>query len=77
MNGYELIMKIQRRIQQDPEFAKKFNKVVQDLSNVPGLQQEIMKIAQIQDEKKREKAIERLPSNVKNTVREMLDLINK
>ena len=77
MNGYELIMKIQRKVQQDPEFAKKFNKVVQDLSSVPGLQQEIMKIAQIQDEKKRDKAIERLPANVKNTVREMLDLINK
>lgn len=75
MNGYELIMKLNRKMQQDPNFAKKFNQVVEELNKVPGLQQEIMRIAQMPDDKSRQKAIDKLPSNVKKTVKEMLDLI--
>lgn len=75
MNGYELIMKIQQKMQ-DPSFAKKFNDMVTELNGIPGLQQEVMKIAQIQDEKKRQKAIDRLPDKSKKSVKEILNLIN-
>ena len=75
MNGYELIMKIQQRMQ-DPVFAKRFNEIVEDLNKIPGLQQEVMRIAQIQDEKKRKKAIDRLPEKSKKSVNEILKLLN-
>ena len=53
MNPYELIMKIDRKMKQDPNFAQKFNKLVAEFNRTPGLQQQVMRIAQIQDERKR------------------------
>ena len=75
MNGYELIMKIKSNIK-DPVFAEKFNKLVAELNAIPGLQQEVMKIAQINDDKKRKRAIDRLPSKAKNVVQEIFKLVN-
>ena len=68
MNPYELIMKIDRKMKQDPNFANRFNKLVAEFNRTPGLQQEVMRIAQIQDEKKRKKALENLPDNIKQSV---------
>ncbi|NLK94407.1 MAG: hypothetical protein GX275_04335 [Clostridiales bacterium] len=76
MNGYELIMRIQQRMNSDPNFANKFNSLIQNLNSIPGLQQEVMRIARIEDPKKRQKAIDKLPSRVKSTVEEMMKLVN-
>lgn len=54
MNGYELIRKLQSKMQ-DPNFAQKFNRLAQELNSIPGLQQEIMRIAQITNERERQK----------------------
>ena len=43
MNGYELIRKLQNKMQ-DSNFAQKFNRLAQELNSIPGLQQEIIKI---------------------------------
>ncbi|MCI7444206.1 MAG: hypothetical protein MSA89_14180 [Clostridium sp.] len=75
MNPYELIMLINKRMQ-DPVFAQKFNALINELNSIPGLQQEVMRIVQINDDKKRQRAIERLPSKVKKTVNEMFHLLN-
>ena len=75
MNPYELIMLIKKRMQ-DPVFAQRFNALVNELNAIPGLQQEVMRIAQINDDKKRQRAIDRLPSKVKKTVNEMFQLLN-
>ena len=75
LNPYELIMLIKKRMQ-DPVFAQKFNALINELNNIPGLQQEVMRIVQINDDKKRQRAIERLPSKVKKTVNEMFQLLN-
>ena len=75
MNGYDLIMKIQQKMQ-DPVFAKRFNEMVNELNNIPGLQDQVMKIAQIQDEKKRKKALDKLPERSKRAVSEILNLLN-
>lgn len=75
MNPYELITRIQKKMQ-DPTFAQRFNQLAQDLNSIPGLQQEVMRIAQIDNEKKRQKALDRLPDRVKKSVKEMLQLIN-
>lgn len=74
MNGYQLMMKIQQKMQ-NPAFAQRFYQIVGELQNMPGLQQEVLKIAQIQDERKREKALDKLPSKVKKSVKELLSLI--
>lgn len=75
LNPYELIMLIKKRMQ-DPVFAQKFNGLVNELNSIPGLQQEVIKIVQINDDKKRQRAIDRLPSKVKRTVNEMFKLLN-
>ena len=75
LNPYELIMLIKKRMQ-DPVFAQKFNVLINELNSIPGLQQEVMRIVQINDDKKRQRAIERLPSKVKKTVNEMFQLLN-
>lgn len=75
MNGYELVMKIKSNMK-DPVFAEKFNKLVAELNAIPGLQQEVMKIAQINDEKKRKRAIDKLPSKAKSVVQEVFKLLN-
>jgi hypothetical protein len=76
MNGYELIMRIQQKMQ-DPVFAAKFNQLVKKLNSIPGLQQEVMRIVKIEDPKKRQKAMEKLPSGVKNSVEEMMKLLSE
>lgn len=76
MNGYELIMKIQSRMKNDPAFAQRFNALVGELNNIPGLQQEVMNIVRINDEKKRKKAIDKLPSKAKSVVQEIFTLLN-
>ena len=76
MNPYELIMKIDRKMKQDPNFANRFNKLVAEFNRAPGLQQEVMRIAQIQDVIKRKKALENLPDNIKQSVAEMFRLLN-
>lgn len=76
MNPFQLIMMIQQKMQQDPSFANKFNKVVSELNHVPGLQQQVIKIAQINDESERQKVIDKLPRDAKYAVKNMLDLLN-
>ena len=76
MNPYELIMKIDRKMKQDPNFAQKFNKLVAEINRTPGLQQQVMRIAQIQDERKRKIALQNLPENIKQSVAEMFRLLN-
>ncbi|MDD6794861.1 MAG: hypothetical protein PUE01_05560 [Clostridiaceae bacterium] len=75
MNGYELIMTIQNRMK-DPIFAQKFNALAAELNNIPGLQQEVLRIAQISDDKKRKKAIDKLPVKAKEIVQQMFYLLN-
>ena len=76
MNPYELIMKIDRKMKEDPVFANKFNRLVAELNRTPGLQQEIMRIAQIKDESKRQRALNNFPDNVKQSVAEMFKLLS-
>lgn len=76
MNAYELIMKIQQKMQKDPSFSQKLNNLVKDLNNTPGLQQEIMRIAQMDNEKKRQNALDKLPEKVKRSVVEIINIIN-
>lgn len=75
MNGYELIRKLKNKMQ-DSNFAQKFNRLAQELNSIPGLQQEIIKIAQMTNERERQKAIKKLPDNVKKSVAELIQLLN-
>jgi uncharacterized protein YlxP (DUF503 family) len=75
MNPYRLIMTIQQKMQQDQEFANKFNKAVSELNNVQGLQQQVMKIAQINDENQRQQIIDKLPKDAKIAVKGILELL--
>ncbi|MCI9303070.1 hypothetical protein [Clostridium sp.] len=75
MNPYELIMKIDRKMREDPAFANKFNRLVAELNRTPGLQQQIMRIAQIKDEATRQRALNNLPENIKQSVAEMFKLL--
>ena len=54
MNNYNLIMKLQAKMQ-DPRFSERFNRIVSEFNSIPGVQQEVMRIAQIEDERKRER----------------------
>lgn len=76
MNAYQLIMKIQQKMQQDQNFANKFNQAVANLNRIPGLQQQVLKIAQINNEAERQRAIDRLPQEAKHSVEEILKLLN-
>ena len=53
MNPYQLIVKVQQKIQNDPNFANKFNEAVGKLNKVPGLQNKVLQIAQISKEAER------------------------
>lgn len=75
MDGYQLIMRMQQKLQ-DPVFMQEFTKITNELNGIPGLQQEVLRIAQIEDDKKRQKAIDKLPSKVKDAVKRMVNLIN-
>lgn len=76
MNPYQLIMMVQQRMQQDPEFASKFNNAISDLNRVPGLQQKFIQIAQINDEGQRQQAMDRLPKEAKHAVKKILSLLD-
>ena len=76
MNGYALIMKLQQKIAQDKKFADRFNKAVKDLNSIPGLQAEVLKIIQMNNESARQNALNSLPKKAKNTVEEILKLLN-
>ncbi|MGG7056893.1 hypothetical protein ACQPUY_04275 [Clostridium nigeriense] len=76
MNNYNLIMRLQAKMQ-DPRFSERFNRIVSEFNSIPGVQQEVMRIVQIEDERKREKAISRLPDRVKKLVREVNSLLNE
>ncbi|HEX9025293.1 MAG TPA: hypothetical protein VF839_02400 [Clostridium sp.] len=76
MNPYQLIMQVQQRMQQDPKFSNKFNKAVSELNNVPGLQQQVIRIAQINDENQRQQVIDGLPKEAKHAVKGILELLN-
>jgi hypothetical protein len=75
MNPYQLIMTVQQRLQQDKDFSNKFNKAVSELNNVPGLQQQVMRIAQINDEAQRQQVIDKLPKDAKKAVKGILELL--
>lgn len=76
MNPYELIMAVQQRIQRDPVFAQKFNYLIGQLNSIPGLQNEVMKIVNINDEKKRQRAIDKLPRKARDLVTELMNLLS-
>jgi len=75
MNAYQLLTKLQSKMQQDPAFANKFKTAVAKLNSIPGLQQQVLKIAQMNNESQRQKALDKLPVEVKNIVTEILNLI--
>ncbi|MDU1412933.1 MAG: hypothetical protein E6929_08960 [Clostridium sp.] len=75
MNIYDLIRKLQVKMK-DPVFAAKFNEASNIINSVPGLQNEVFRIAQIQDEKAQSAAIAKLPNEVKNAVRDLISLLN-
>ena len=75
MNIYDLIRKLQLKMK-DPVFAAKFNEASNIINSVPGLQNEVFRIAQIQDEKAQSAAIAKLPNEVKNAVRDLISLLN-
>lgn len=77
MNPYQLIINVQQRMQQDPEFANKFSRAVSELNKVPGLQQKVIQIAQISDEYQREQAMEKLPKDAKHAVKKILALLDE
>ncbi|WP_026887814.1 hypothetical protein [Clostridium beijerinckii] len=77
MNPYQLIINVQQRMQQDPNFANKFNKAISELNKVPGLQQRVIQIAQISDESQREQAMEGLPKDAKRAVKKILGLLDE
>ena len=75
MNPYELIARVKEKMR-DPNFAARFNNASNVVSSIPGLQQEIMRIAQINDPKAQDAAIERLPREAKQAVQEIINLLN-
>lgn len=75
MDGMEVINRIQRKLQTDTSFAKRFNVLVKKLNSIPGLQQEVIRIAKIDNPRIRQKAIDQLPEDVKNIVKEIVDSV--
>lgn len=75
MNPFELVNLIQRKMQ-NPVFARQFNNLIGQLNSIPGLQQEVMRIASINDDRKRQKAIEGLPPQAKQIVGQIFALLN-
>lgn len=74
MNILGLVMRIKEKMN-NPIFAKKFNEASDVVSNMPGLQQEIMRIMQINDAKAQNDAISRLPKEAKEAVVEIISLL--
>ena len=75
MNAFDLIRKIQMKMN-DPVFAAKFNNASSIINNIPGLQAEIMRIAQMNNEKEQAAAINKLPRQVRETVQELINMLN-
>lgn len=77
MNPYQLIVKVQQRIQNDPNFANKFNAAVANLNRIPGLQNKVLQIAQISNDAQRQRELDKLPKEVKKSVEEILSLLDQ
>jgi len=77
VNPYQLIIMVQQRMQQDPDFANKFNRAVTELNKVPGLQQKVIQIAQMGDENQRQQAMDKLPKDAKHAVKRILGLLEE
>lgn len=75
MNAFDLIRKIQMKMN-DPVFAAKFNNASSIINNIPGIQAEIMRIAQMNNEKEQAAAINKLPRQVRDTVQELINMLN-
>lgn len=77
MNPYQLIVTVQQKMQQDPNFANKFNQAVSELNKIPGLQQKVVQIAQLSTESQRQSAMDKLPKDAKNAVKRILSLLEE
>lgn len=77
MNPYQLIVKVQQKIQNDPNFANKFKEAVGKLNKVPGLQNKVLQIAQISNDVQRQRELDKLPKEVKKSVEEILKLLEE
>lgn len=77
MNPYQLIVKVQQKIQSDPNFANKFNTAVTNLNKIPGLQNKVLQIAQISNDAQRQRELDKLPKEVKKSVEEILSLLEQ
>ena len=77
MNPYQLIVKVQQKIQNDPNFANKFNAAVTNLNKIPGLQNKVLQIAQINNDVQRQRELDKLPKEVKKSVEEILNLLEE
>ncbi len=77
MNPYQLIVKVQQKMQNDPNFANKFNEAVGKLNKVPGLQNKVLQIAQISNDVQRQRELDKLPKEVKKSVEEILKLLEE
>ncbi len=77
MNPYQLIVKVQQKIQNDPNFANKFNNAVTNLNKIPGLQNKVLQIAQINNDVQRQRELDKLPKEVKQSVEEILRLLEE
>ncbi|WP_294152867.1 hypothetical protein [uncultured Clostridium sp.] len=77
MNPYQLIVKVQQKIQNDPKFANKFNEAVTNLNKIPGLQSKVLQIAQINNDVQRQRELDKLPKEVKKSVEEILSLLEE
>ena len=75
MDAYQLVAILQQKMQ-NPRFARKFNNLADELNRIPGLQQRAMQIVQIEDEKKRQKELDKLPSRAKEIVKELLQMLS-
>ena len=75
MNIYGLIKKIQEKMN-DPVFAAKFNEASNIVASIPGLQQEVFRIAQMTDERSQNEAIAKLPNEAKNAVKDLIMLLS-
>ena len=77
MNPYQLIIKVQNKLQNDPNFANKFNAAVTNLNRIPGLQNKVLQIAQINNDAQRERELNKLPKEVRKSVEEILKLLDE
>lgn len=74
MDAYQLIAVLQQKMQ-NPRFARRFNKLAEELNTIPGLQQKVMQIVQIEDEKTRQRELDKLPPRAKEIVKELTELL--